>query len=462
MERGYGSAEEDSMVKVLFIAACLGLCFGGICAAEPGTLMWTELYMADYSGLAQAISCRGNMIYSAGQIWPDKDIGRNRSVITARNGKTGELIWSDGGDEGSVAMTVTSGPGRVYGAGTKTVSAAQTPLFVKAYNLAGKPAWELVWPDSGSAIANDIALNISLGRVFVAGSTIPSDQSQGFFTVLSLNSANGNLVWEQSGRASIDGEGRKGDARAVAGDSGRVFAVGAFRDDVNMRDGFAVRAYGMSTGKLLWEDVQWPEGKGAEGAYLLSYATAVAATSSRVYVAGSTYGEDGGGSFTIRAYNAGTGKLVWEDRYNHYSYFHDAAQSVFLQGGRLFVGGFVTLASAGRAYAVRAYDASKGTLLWSSLTGGYDIEENGVSALVAAGNVVYAAGTARNGTAFTVRAYNRATGALLWEGFIPQGEATDGFGDAFAICSASAGIFAGGTSKTDAGYGFTVAGYSTR
>jgi outer membrane protein assembly factor BamB len=445
------------MVKICLAAACLVVLFGGICAAEPGGVMWTARYMEDQSGWAQAVSCLGSRVYTAGRFWPPDEYAKGRFALAAYDTKTGTPVWAESGTEGTLARTVKAVAGRVYTAGTLT-NAPVYPMFIKAFNATnGRPAWERSWPDGDSAIPNGLALDAYATKIFVAGTRVEPDQTEGFFSVLALNNTKGNILWEQSKDGS---RAKKGNAMAITVNAGRVFVVGTFYDDADYRDGFAVRAYN-TTGHLLWEDVQWSEGTGSEGARLHSYATAVTATASRVYVAGSINGRSGGGNFTIRVYNAATGKVVWEDQYNHHKYFHDAAYSVLLQGTRVFVGGFVTRPSAGRAYTVRAYDAAKGTLLWSNMDGGYNIEENGVSALTAVDGTVYGAGTAKDGSAFTIRAYKATTGDILWENFLPQEGVLGGFGDAFAICATGGRVFTGGAAMVDdTSYAFTVRAYS--
>ncbi len=463
------------MQRICGVAVCLVMLFtflGGICVAESedgtpasyaGGGKWTARYMADYPGFSQGIACQGNRVLAAGQFWPVGEIDKDRFGLASYDAGTGRLIWSKNGEVGSAAKTVKAVLNRVYTAGTRATGSGKSPMFINAYNVStGKLLWGQIWPEGRSGVANNIALDQSGSKIFVAGSADSSPpQDHGFFTVLALNATNGKAIWMEGPDSA---QAKKGEATAVAvhSGSGRVFAAGLFRDDTNFREGFAVRAYA-KTGKLLWEDVQWSEGKGSAGAYLYSFATAVTVTPNEVYVAGTIHTVEGGNNFTIRAYNAETGKLIWQDQYNHYKYFFDGAYALALQGNKLFVGGYVTRPSAGQAFTVRAYDAVKGTLLWSNMRGGYSIEENGVADLVIAGNTLYGAGTAKDGTALTVRAYKMTTGEILWEDFFPQEGALEGFGAAFGICTTGSGVFAGGASMADTvGYNFTVRAYSVR
>jgi outer membrane protein assembly factor BamB len=451
--------EEETMLKSCVVAACLVMLFAGICAAQAGGVLWTARYMEDQSGWAETLSCMGNRLYAAGQTWPRNELFRERSAFTAYDTKTGTPIWTESGAEGTSAKAVKAVPGRVYATGTEKRS-EQYPMFAKALNAAnGNTVWERSWPESGSMIPSSLVLDAYATRAFVAGTRIDPGEEEGFFSVLALNTTKGAMIWEKSKEGT---EARKGNAMAMTFNSGRIFTAGMFYDKANFRDGFAVRAY-TPAGRLLWEDVQWSDGVGTESTRLRSYATAVTATFNRVYVAGSIHNKAGGNAFSIRAYDAATGRLIWEDRYNGYKYFHDAAYSVLLQGPRVFVGGFVTRPSSGRAYTVRAYDAAKGNLLWSSMEGGYNIEENGVSALAALQTTIYGAGTALDGSALTVRAYEAQTGQIIWENFLPQEGVVGGFGDAFAACTSAGSLFSAGAAMVgDDGYAYTVRAYTAR
>ena len=448
------------MLTRCLAAACLVIFFGGVCAAQSGGVLWTARYMEDQSGWAESLSCLGNRLYSAGQTWLGDDLLNGRSALAAYDVKTGVPVWTDSGAEGTSAKALKAFAGRVYATGTELRSGDAHRMFVKALSAAnGTELWQQFWPESGSMIPSSLALDAYATRAFVAGTRVEPDQLEGFFTVLALNTTKGTILWERSKDGT---EAKKGNALATTFNSGRIFAVGTFYDDANFRDGFAVRAYN-AQGKLLWEDVQWSDAKGTEGVRVRSFATAVTATFNRVYAAGSIHNQDGGNAFAIRAYDAATGRLIWEDLFNGYKYFHDAAYSVLVQGTRVFVGGFTTRPSAGRAYTVRAYDAAKGKLLWSSTEGGYNIEENGVFALAAIQTTIYGAGTAKDGSALTVRAYEARTGDIIWENFLPQEGVVGGFGDAFAVCATAVGVYAGGAAMVDdAGYAFTVRAYSAR
>jgi outer membrane protein assembly factor BamB len=96
-----------------------------------------------------------------------------------------------------------------------------------------------------------------------------------------------------------------------------------------------------------------------------------------------------------------------------------------VQRGRLFVGGF----AGGRSIAVRAYDAQTGTLLWQQKTTGVVSGFNTLRGLTSDGPRVFAGGTLASTIGqpeFLVQAIEAHTGRLLWEDRVNNGAGFDG------------------------------------
>jgi outer membrane protein assembly factor BamB len=150
-----------------------------------------------------------------------------------------------------------------------------------------------------------------------------------------------------------------------------------------------VRAYDAGTGAVLWTDRFDSTG--------FDQALAIAADAGRVFAAG-----QGGDNqdFLVRAYDAATGTLLWQDQFDGGGL--DVALAVAAQSGRVFAAG-----SGGTQFLVRAYDAANGSPLWQdmvnlSIFGAQAIAVDSSRVIVAAEN-------------FTVRAYDAATGGFLWQ-----------------------------------------------
>src|SRR5262249_51557814 len=131
----------------------------------------------------------------------------------------------------------------------------------------------------------------------------------------------------------------------------------------------------------------------------------------------------------VRAYDARTGALVWKDLF-HPTAFDDAL-SVAVDRGRIFVSGFTfEIPARLRHFAVRAYDARTGSLLWQDVVPGFIrgfFGGDAAAKVVAGGNRVLAAGviTDASGYHFAVRAYQATTGALLWTDVVDTGNGLD-------------------------------------
>lgn len=147
-------------------------------------------------------------------------------------------------------------------------------------------------------------------------------------------------------------------------------------------------------------------------------AVALAVEGDRVFVVGSGTNAAGNGDFLVRAYDVGSGMLLWSDQFD-LAGLADEASAVAVDGGRVFVAGTGTNTpgAGGANFVVRAYDAVGGGLLWMDqfdLAGGYDK----ALTIVARWGGVYAAGSGWNGAAqkhdFLVRAYDGAGGWVYW------------------------------------------------
>ena len=162
----------------------------------------------------------------------------------------------------------------------------------------------------------------------------------------------GALVWEDVHHVS-----RFQQAFSVATRRGRVFSVGYVvapggRDAV-------VRANDGEAGALVWQD---RVNKGGD-----EFASGVAADAHRVYVSGATFRPGTGYDWLLRAYHPDTGQLLWEsvldmnggDDIPRGTALAVADGLVFLAGFGMNVQGDGDL-----DYLLRAYDAATGAVVW--------------------------------------------------------------------------------------------------
>jgi outer membrane protein assembly factor BamB len=194
--------------------------------------------------------------------------------------------------------------------------------------------------------------------------------------------AGGDLVWEDQ----VDKAGGADGVSALAIGKGQVFAAGGGQNTAGSQD-FLVRAYDPKSGVMLWEDQ-------LDQAGFNDVAEALAVQSGQVFAAGS--GESGAGKqdFLIRAYDAKTGALLWEDQVDQ-SGFDDAALALTVCEGQVFIAGFGTKAAGNNDFLVRAYQAETGALIWEDLVDKAGLSEAAM-ALAAGGGQVVAGGVGTN------------------------------------------------------------------
>ena len=211
------------------------------------------------------------------------------------------------------------------------------------------------------------------------------------------------LLWEDQ----FDLAGKTDQARAVAVSHNRVIALGVGESAAGGID-LLVRAYDPGTGTLVW----WDQSPLAPTALTT---VVIDDLGQRVFAAG--YSRDNGGAdFLVRAYNARNGNRLWEDVSNkgRDDYVQDIAAS---RKGVFVVGQGGNIGSASLDLLVRAHDPNTGALLWED-----QVDKSGTDDIawkvVTDGQTVFVAGstfTATGGQSLLVRAYDAASGEVVWE-----------------------------------------------
>ena len=198
----------------------------------------------------------------------------------------------------------------------------------------------------------------------------------------------------------VDG-GAFEESTSVATRGDMVYAVGytlAFSDDEVM-----IRAINARTGALAWQDQVGQR-------WVVNWPVA-AADDDRVYVAWSRFPESGGSyEWVVRAYEGASGALLWEDVLARGLSF-----ALVTGGGRVYVAGYAPNPSSAVHWTVRAHEPSTGALLWQDQMSG----TSEARTLAFADGRLYAGGVDYGLRGANMRAYDATTGALLWERLTP-------------------------------------------
>jgi glucose dehydrogenase len=289
----------------------------------------------------------------------------------------------------------------------------------------------------------------------------------------------GSLLWEDR----FDLSGGFDSAGDVAVQGRRLFVVGGgqmpSKDGIEDFD-WIVRAYDRVSGALLWQDQ-------VDGGLDILDAARAVAVQGRSLVAVGSAGGDGDGDYWVRAYNANTGRLRWEDRIVDPT-GTEGATDVVIQGRQAFVVGnrlkvydlkrgavvWEDPEVAGQAIAVsgksvfiagsrngdffvRSYDSRTGVLQWedlSDLSGGQDTAR----AVAVYGDGVIAVGSAGDARDFVVRSYEARTGALQWEDRVDTG----GLDEALALAIKNRSAYVVGRVAASGTSDFVVRAYNRK
>lgn len=256
---------------------------------------------------------------------------------------------------------------------------------------ASPAAARTLWEDTavGTSSGGTADAVVTTPSLVIAGGKIPyGDHSEAL--VRAYDPSSGALRWEHQPHVGNANEG----VSALAAADGRVFAtVTADRFTTTSFD-WLVRAFDAATGSLLWEDDR------NDGQF--DRASGLAVADGRLFVAGRIAAEDGTAITVVRAYDAATGALLWEDL-DGAGAFRLGESLVAASDGRVFVGS---------AYPpdthVRAYDAASGSRLWSN-----QFASGSAIALTTTTSRLFVSSAA--GKSGEVRAYDADSGALAWQ-----------------------------------------------
>jgi hypothetical protein len=329
--------------------------------ALDGTFRWDD--RVEFAGgplRATDVAVSGPRAFVVGQ--GDGAAG-DYELVRAYDWRTGTLLWDDEWSVlGNIGFppTVTSSGDRVFVATNRpALTGLGRNMLVKAYDAGtGALLWEDLFNRGGDDFTTEVVASGAL--VFVAGAASAAPfPVQSDFAVRALDAATGAMIWQDF----YDFEGEVDQARGIVVSQNRVYAVG-FGRHADLDDDIIVRAYDAGTGVPLWTDT-FDRAGGSD------FSTKLAVLGPRVFVAG--YASDGLGDtdFLVRALDADSGTLLWQDLSDGPGNF-DWAMNLDGRGDRLYVVGRM---GSGMGLegdfdgVVRAYDAAAGTLAWEDRFG---------------------------------------------------------------------------------------------
>jgi hypothetical protein len=423
---------ESKMIANFRLAATLSMalsfCLSFPLAAQPSSgadLIWQDRFNGGEDATA-LVAVAENRVFTVGKgpATPGADTGW---LVKAYDQRTGKVLWVDTysgiSPNENKGQAVAVSDGRVFAGGSISWSADTDYAMVRAYDAAtGAVRWEDKFT-YGNLYAGVTHLAIERdeehGRslLYAVGRAVQPDFTTAWY-VRAYDARTGALVWDNVFHpAYFD------DALSVTVKHGRIFVSGFTFDITSFLRHFTVRAYEAGSGALLWQDVVAGGLQGFEGS---DAAQQVVAEGDRVLAAG-VITDTAGYHFAVRAYQAGTGNLLWSHLYDSGSGL-DSANSIALHHGRAFVvgqGGALCSFSASSDcnWLIRVYDQETGNLLWQEQVD-VNHQDDGANVVLACGDQIVVSGSAGTDSNapyadWLVQVRNANNGDLVWQNLLP-------------------------------------------
>ena len=267
--------------------------------------------------------------------------------------------------------------------------------------------WEMMDDASGGT---DVAraLTLSTRTAIFIGNASNSADDVNDLVIQSLRRRNGSVLWtDRVPTATGLGLGLQ-----IASHQGRVFAAGYVAGAVASSTDMVIRSYDALHGTLLWNSV-WDAGRDDLPQAIVAGPTAVVVVGYGGNVPGQPV------NFLVRAYEPGSGLILWEDRVERPDLDSTAAWTVAITRNHVVVAG-TTQSTQARDLLLRAYNALSGELVWETTR-----PSTTPTAIDVVAGRVFLAGSSFNSS--YVGALDAKNGEWLWEDDAtgPSG----GFGD---------------------------------
>jgi outer membrane protein assembly factor BamB len=335
-----------------------------------------------------------------------------RFLVAAYDARSGDPRWSDlreGRGENDKALVIAHRDGRTFAAGYSfSIQEQSSDSLVRAYEESGRLLWEAEVSNGGINLANRI--EASRDHVFVGGVSA-IEQSGLNFVLRVYNAETGDLQWEKTlGRAPVGFRTRHSPPPTeplplcLAGDA---IVEGGSRGTSDRGDVVA-RAYEADTGRLVWQAERQPSEGGSRTIQLVS-------DGSRVYALGHGFKSGKPQFLLLTAMRASDGRVIWEKSLeNEEGWLSPSLLAV--ASDEVFVTAPLCPSSA-CSTVILAHQSATGALLWQRQLGG-EAGWGRVSGMSAAGSQILMVGsepTEQGADSGFVRGHDQRTGRLRWE-----------------------------------------------
>jgi len=293
--------------------------------ARTGDRLWEDIANKGRDDFVQSIVATRRGVFVVG--YGGNLAGSSLDLLVrAYSPRTGTLLWEDRVDSAGkddAAWKVAAEGDALFVAGS-AVDGTTQELILRAYDAtSGHLAWERRQPTvSPSAMA------VHARQVFIGGQATTNGAPDRFLA--SYDAQSGKLLWQEQ-----NGSGFVSDIVAAGS---QIFTSGI--------GGSLLRSYNARTGQLIWDD-----NAGVPGHSITPLALDVG--HGFIFMSGEVAKPFEYSEFLVRAYDAASGELVWEDRALRSA--SSAAFDVAVKGHRAFAVGWTTNLSNNTDFLIRAY-----------------------------------------------------------------------------------------------------------
>lgn len=367
--------------------------------AASGETLWQTRYDGPSGGRDRALdldlSPDGSTVFVAGYT-STPQTGRD-FVTIAYDAATGEQRWLEsydgpiGGNDRAVSIDVSPRGSLVYVGGASRSSTGHGPttapdMLVVAYDaVTGEQFWVVRYDGPANewdTLASLQATGDGDALYAVGTSTVGHHEQRMQLALVRIETGQGEIDWDV--RYEGPSTGNFPLSLELSPEETTVYVAGYDGFDTPTGEDCLTLAFSASEGKLLWDAVH----DGGTSDDDVCRDVTVAASGERVFTTGTTTDDVGEQRFSVIAYDAATGKLVWQTLVGMPGVPSGAMDAVLGPGGdRLLASGF-TQGPFDRDHLVATLDTATGEVLASHSLDGYAGMDNAVRIAVAEEHVV--------------------------------------------------------------------------